>query len=142
MDSASDENKLRPCLTRIIDAIDSCIQKLNNPKEKSAATTTSQQPSDNSDDSNASSNGPLSTSVSKFTLDTVENDLLDQLTTDIENILDGCLPHLSPICFSSFTDYLYQYHYDREKKKFSRPLPKNALHSMRQDLKGFLGKFT
>jgi hypothetical protein len=142
MHSASDENRLKPCLLRMIDAVGQCIQKLKTQKQVPAATTTEQQPFDDSNDDVLSTNGHLSTNIDKFTLDKVETDLLDQLTEDIEALLDECFPYLTSTCLYSFADYLHQYHYDREKQKFSHSLTKNALPSMRQELKGFLGTFT
>lgn len=142
MHSASDENKLKPCLTRMIDTISQCIQNLKNHKRGSGATTTDQSPPDNLDDDDVSASDQLNPNVNIFTLDKVENDLLNQLTEDIETILDDCLPYLTDICSTSFNDYLHQYHYDGEERKFAYPLTKNVLLMMRRELKGLLGKRT
>ena len=140
MHSASDESKLKSCLTRMIDTISQCIQKLKNHKRGSTATTTEHSLADNLDDDDISTDDRLSPNIDILTLDKVENDLLNQLTEDIENILDNCLPYLTDICSTSFYDYLHQYHYDSEERKFSDPLSKNQLHMMRHELKGLLGK--
>ena len=139
MHSASDENRLKTCLSRIIDATGQCLQKLKNRKSVPPATTTQPQPLDDADDDILSTDDPSNMNINKFTLDKAENDLLDQLTEDIEGLLDDCFAHLSTTCANSFADHLHRYHYDRDQQKFSRSLTKNVLPSMRQDLKGLLG---
>ncbi len=143
MHSVSDESKLKACLARMIAAIGRCIHELKTQNQvPEAATTTEQKPFDDSNDDTLSENVHLSTDIGKFTLDKVENELLDKLTEDIETLLDEYLPYLTSIYLNSFVDYLHQYHYDQEKQKFSRSLTKNVLPSMRQELKGYLGTFT
>lgn len=139
MRSASDENKLKPCLSRIIEAIGQCIQKLKKLKSASEATTTPPQPLDDSDDDLFSTHGPLNPNINKFILDKDESDLLDQLTEDIEALLEDCFPYLTVKCSNSLADHLHEYHFDQEKLKFSRPLTKDVVPSMRKDLNGLLG---
>lgn len=141
MHAASDENRLKPCLSRIIDAISHCLQKLKDKNRLSAANSTEQLQTDESDSEFLSPNGHLSTNIDKFTLDQTEMDLLEQLTEDIEALLNDCFPYLTKVCSNAFADYLHQYHYDEEKQKFARPLTKNVLPSIRRELKGFLGMF-
>ncbi|CAF2245743.1 unnamed protein product [Rotaria magnacalcarata] len=138
MRSASDENKLKPCLSRIIEAIGQCIQKLKKPKSASEATTTPPQQLDDSDDDLLFTHGPLNPNINKFTLDKDESDLLDQLTEDIETLLEDCFPYLTVKYSNSLADHLHEYHYDQEKLKFSRPLTKDVVPSMRKDLNGLL----
>ncbi|CAF2076470.1 unnamed protein product [Rotaria magnacalcarata] len=144
MQSPADEDTLRLCLSNIINTIDKCIQKLKNQRQVPTTTEIQQQsPFDNlNDDDIFSTKGSRSTDIGKVTLDGVENELLDSLTEDIETELGECLPDLTPICFNSFTDFLHQYDYDRERQKFSSTLTKNAICSMKQELKGLLGKLT
>lgn len=141
MHSASDENKLKPCVTRMIDAISQCIEKLTNHNSgfetKPAHSSTTENLSDKND---VPVIDHLNPRVSVFTLDKDENDLLTALTEDIEGILDGCLPLLTNMCATSFNSYLHQYGYDGEEQKFARPLTKNMLAVMHYELKGLLGK--
>lgn len=143
MHSASDENKLKTCLTRMIDAISQCIQKLKEHKGRSSATTTTttdKAPSHTFGDDLNSGRDSVNPRANIFTLDKVENDLLAQLTDDIESFIEDCLPLLTNTCATSFSDYLHQYHYDSEERKFACPLTKNALPILRHELQGLLGQ--
>lgn len=137
--SMADENKLKPCLTGIIEAISRCIQDLKKSKSASKTTTASSQQLDDSEDDLTFTHGQLNPNINRFALDTDENDLLNHLTEDIEALLHECFSHLTAKCANGLADYLYPYEYDQEKHKFTRPLAKNILPLMRKDMKGLLG---
>ncbi|CAF1456975.1 unnamed protein product [Adineta steineri] len=136
--SASDESKLKPCLSRIIEAIGQCIRKLNKSKSTPTAITTQSRPSNDSDDDLDYTHGSLNPNINMITLDKDERDLLHELTEDIEVLLDECFPYLTATCSNSLADHLHRYHYDRGSQKFSRLLTKNMLLSMQKDLNGLL----
>ena len=133
MDTANDVKQLEKCLTKIIELVEKCLQKLklSRTNHKCNHKLTSK-------DDNLLQNSQLNNNVYTFSLSNEENELLDTLTSDIQTILNQYLPHLSQICSNYLLDFLHTYHYDREKRKFTSSLAMGVLHSFHRELKGLL----
>jgi hypothetical protein len=124
MSTTNDEKQLKSCLTKIIDLVKECLQKLKS--------TTKQPQSDD----NLLHNSQLNNNIYTFTLNNKENELLDNLTSDIQSILNQHVPHLSKISLNYLLDFLHRYHYDREQREFTSPLAMGVLHSFHRELEG------
>jgi hypothetical protein len=121
MSATNDEKQLKSCLTKIIDLVKECLQKLKSTTEQ---------------DDNLLHNSQLNNNVYTFTLNNKENELLDNLTSDIQSILNQHLPHLSKTSLNYLLDFLHLYHYDREQRKFTSSLVMGVLHSFHRELEG------
>ncbi|CAF0859787.1 unnamed protein product [Didymodactylos carnosus] len=140
--TVNDEKHLKSCLSHIIDLVDKCLQNLK-VKQRPPTPTTIPQPSNNSTAAGASddvllANSQLNNNINTFTLNADENQLLDELTSDIQGTLEQSLPHLSKICSNYVEDFLHSYHYDRGSRTFTSSLTMNVLCSFYSELKGLL----
>ena len=128
MDTTKDEKQLKPCLTKIIELVERCLQKLKPIRRQQTDTK----------EDNLLQNSQLNNNVYTFSLNNEENELLDNLTSDIQSILNQNIPQLSPICSNYLLDFLHTYHYDREKRKFTSSLAMGELHAFQRGLEGLL----
>jgi hypothetical protein len=133
MSTTNDENQLKICLTKIIELVKACLQKLQPTKEQSQS-----QPQADTEDDTLLKNSELNNNVYTFTLSNEENELLDTLTSDIQTTLNQHLAHLSQICLNYLLDFLHTYNYDREGREFTSPLTMGVLHSFNRELEGLL----
>jgi hypothetical protein len=131
MSTENDQKQLKPCLTKIIELVNECLQKLNPIKEQS-------QPQTDTKDDNLLQNSQLNNNVYTFTLSNEENELLDTLTSDIQITLSQHFPHLTKVCSNYLLEFLHPYHYDRDQRKFTSPLIMGVLYSFHRELEGLL----
>ncbi|CAF3499599.1 unnamed protein product [Rotaria sp. Silwood1] len=133
MHTENDEKQLKSCLTKIIQLVEECLQKFKSFDQP----TQIRSPTDIKDD-NLLENSQLNNNIYTFTLSDEENELLQALTYNIETTLNEHFQHLSNICLNYLLDFLYTYHYDREKRRFLSPLNIGELYSFALELKGLL----
>ncbi|CAF4162273.1 unnamed protein product, partial [Adineta steineri] len=100
MASDTDNKYLKRCLQKIIEAVNKTIDALVviNPVNSEML--------------------PLDTDNNTFSLNEQEIKLIDDLKTTIENLLNENLPRLSGICQKYLLNFLHQYEYDSQEKKF------------------------
>ncbi|CAF0966177.1 unnamed protein product [Didymodactylos carnosus] len=132
--NARDEKELNTCLNSIIRQVDEVLEKLKN-KQKRPPTSTSQP---ETGDAPLFNNSVQNNNVNTFTLDNDETDLLDTLTSDVQNILRTSLPLLSNFCSTYIEEYLHQHHFSREQAVFTEGLTANILYTFQHDLHGLL----
>ncbi|CAF1020717.1 unnamed protein product [Rotaria sordida] len=89
-------------------------------------------------DDNLLQNSQLNNNIYTFTLSNEENEFLQTLTFNIETTLNEHFQHLSQICLNYLLDFLYTYHYDRERRQFLSLLTIGSLYSFALELKGLL----
>ncbi len=122
MSTESDEKHLKPCLTDTIELINKCLKQLKSVPDQS-------EPQTDTKEDNLLENCQLNNNVYTFTLNNQENELLDNLTSEIQTILNQHLPYLSNLCSDYLLDFLHKYQYDREGRKFISSLTISVLHS-------------
>ena len=111
----SEEKKFQPCISKIIDQINECLQKFERTDS-------------NEDDNN----------VNTFPITNEETQVLNELTKNIEEILNQHIPALSSQSRNYILNFLQPYKYDDKTKKFTSCLNMNDLVSFQRDFKGLL----
>ncbi|CAF3098027.1 unnamed protein product, partial [Rotaria sp. Silwood2] len=147
MDS-QEEKRLCDCLNLIIQHVSAVLTQLKtkhdlDPKPPSSSTiadvkSTLKTTAITTDDDPLFANSVQNNNVNSFTIDIEEDELLNKLTKDVETILKGSLPRLSPLCSQYFEQFLHQYHFDKDQRVFTQELAANILYNFDQNLKGLL----
>lgn len=128
MSTTSDEQQLKPCLTKIIGLVEQCIEKFRPTEEQTLSQS----------NDNLLENSQLNNNIYTFTLDDEENELLRTLTSQIETILNEHCQHLSHICLNYLFDFLHTYQYDRKQQRFLSSFNIGDLHGFLLELQGLL----
>ena len=76
--------------------------------------------------------------INTFTLDTEEDEKIDEVKMKIENIFQEYLPHLSAMYQNYALNFLCQYGYDSEKRKFSDSLSIGTVLPLYRGFQGLL----
>ncbi|CAF3032918.1 unnamed protein product [Rotaria sp. Silwood2] len=129
----SDENQLKPCLTKIIKLVEECLQKFKSSNEQACLRSQVDITNDI-----LLENSQLNNNIYTFILNNEENKFLQALTSDIETTLNENLSQLSEICSNYLLDFLHTYHYDCKRKTFTSSLSTGVLHSFHRELQGLL----
>lgn len=125
MSEDNDGKELKRYFQEIINAVDDTISKIDS-SDKTL----------NNDKSIR--NSILNSENDTFTLNEKDNELMDELKTNIENYLTECLRHLSKICQKYLLNFLYQYEYDFDTEQFKNIFSRSSLPSFQLDLKAIL----
>ena len=129
----NEEKKLYDCLSPIIREVKTILTQLKNKHESTAQRTAG---TSNTSNDLLFENAVQNTNVHSFTVDLEEEELLNRLTTDIQNILKSHLPNLSRTCGNYLEQFLHEYHFDRDKRVFTQGLTANILYTFDQNLNG------
>jgi hypothetical protein len=125
MGDKNDERYLRRCFEELITVVRDAIDQLR-PKESQSETDVFH------------TNSVLSTGVYTFTLNKFEEEQLETLRENIQHHIDQYRTRLSSICKKYLFEFLNQFHYDEDEKKFSNSFTMDSLHPFECSLRGAL----
>lgn len=131
MFTTGDQDQLKACLTKTIELVDKCSEKLKPISDPVQAKKDTKE-----DD--LLENYQASNNVSTFALNKEDDEHLCTLTSDIETVLSQHISHLSHICLNYLFDFFHIYNYDREQKIFTSPLNRSILDSLHSELESLL----
>ena len=124
MSEYDDENRLKQCLEECICTVQKTTDRLQEQGQRQE---------------DASSDAPLTNpaldvNVHTFTVDSREEALMNELKTNLENVLEERLPRLSKHCRRYLLDLLHQNEYDSEKRQFARSFNLGIIDTFKRDL--------
>ena len=104
MSNIEEERKFKQCLDTMIELVRQTVNRLRHQDQSSHTIP--------------KINTALNINIYTFTLDTVEEALMDELTTNLESIINEKLSTLSDQCQRYLLDFLSQYDYKSKARKF------------------------
>ncbi|CAF1282371.1 unnamed protein product [Rotaria sordida] len=129
-DITSDDNnmkQLKRCLQDVIEAVNETITNIHLFDMDRSGTL----------NSNTALKNDLHTLISNKQ----ENDLVNELQTKVECLLDDCLIHLSQTCKKYLFSFLYEYEYDSEARQFKNGFTRSILPLFEGTLRSILASF-
>ena len=124
MSDFDEEKRLKRCLEENINVVQETITRLK--------------PQDQLDQDASLTNPGLDINIYSFTLNAAEEASMRNFKTDLENVVNKHLPHLSKASRRYLLDFLQQYDYNYETREFTNPFNIGILDSFAHDLRSTL----
>ncbi|CAF3609413.1 unnamed protein product [Rotaria socialis] len=124
-DDDPDVKHLKRCFQDMIAIVHQTVEQLRPKKSDSESDT-------------LYANTVLNTGVFTFTLNKNDDEEMSILRTNLESAINKHRPHLSSICQRYLLEFLCQYHYDDQDKKFTDSFTMESLYPFECALEGAL----